>query len=135
MKKAYADIINLESLAEIYFDEGKFDEHLSLWVKDEVVFESPFGSFDDGGAYIEWLKGFYNMTQGMGGTRHFVMNPVVTFDGDTAQFTGYLYIINKKNGAFMGTSVMKDKFKKTEDGWRFTYRSVAPDQDMSALMS
>ncbi len=133
MDHTYQAILNLESLAEMYFDEGKFDEHLELWVKDELAFESPFGSFQEADAYIAWLKEFYEMTQKMGGTRHLVMNPVVEIQDNTAEFTGYLYIINKSHGGFMGTSVMKDRFKKAEQGWKFTFRSVAPDQDMSKL--
>ncbi len=134
MQNNHHQILNLESLAEMYFDEGKFEEHMALWANGEVVFESPFGSFNEAVPYLEWLKGFYAMTQEMGGTRHLVMNPVVEVNGDNAEFTGYLYIMNKRDGSFMGTSVMKDRFKKTENGWKFTFRSVAPDQDMSKLM-
>lgn len=129
----YQSIMNAESLAEQSFDNGDFDQHMSLW-GNEVTFESPFGSFEnDSDGYLGWLKGFYNQTQAMDGTRHLIMNPVITINGNEAQFVGYLQILNKKDGSFMGTSVMNDRFKKTTDGWKFTYRSVAPDQDMTSL--
>lgn len=133
MENEHLEILNLESLAEMYFDDGKFDKHMALWSKEEINFESPFGSFKSAGPYLDWLKEFYEMTQKMGGTRHLVMNPVITIDGETAEFKGYLYIMNKKDGSFMGTSVMHDKFQKTEKGWKFIHRSVAPDQDLSTL--
>ncbi len=129
----YQEIINLESRAEMTFDNGSFDEHLALWAENECKFESPFGSFDEASSYIEWLKGFYEMTQKMGGTRHLVLNPVVEINNDTAEFTGYLYIINKSDGSFMGTSVMRDKFQLIDSRWKFVYRSVSPDQDLSSL--
>lgn len=134
MNTTYQEIINLESRAEMTFDNGEFEKHLSLWVENECQFESPFGSFDNAQDYIQWLKGFYDMTQKMGGTRHLVLNPIVEINGNEADFTGYLYIINKSNGSFMGTSVMKDRFKKINDEWKFIFRSVAPDQDMSSLL-
>ncbi|WP_299246360.1 nuclear transport factor 2 family protein [uncultured Aquimarina sp.] len=131
----YQEIINLESRAEMTFDDGLFDQHIGLWAENECKFESPFGSFDNAKEYIDWLKGFYETTQKLGGTRHLVLNPVVTIENDTAQFTGYLYIINKSNGAFMGTSVMKDKFKLINSEWKFVFRSVFPDQDLSKILS
>ncbi|WP_350284757.1 nuclear transport factor 2 family protein [uncultured Croceitalea sp.] len=131
---AYQEILNLESRAEMTFDNGLFDEHQSLWAENECQFESPFGSFNEAEGYIKWLEEFYQMTQNLGGTRHLVLNPIVEVNGDTASFTGYLYIINKSDGSFMGTSVMKDKFKIIDSEWKFVYRSVAPDQDLSQLL-
>lgn len=134
MKKTYSDILNIESLAEMYLDEGKFDKHLALWAKEHLKFESPFGNFTDSDNYIKWLEEFYNMSQKIGGTRRFVLNPVITkLDEDTAEFNGYLYILNKANGTSIGTALMKDLFKKTNEGWKFTYRSIKPDQNMSKL--
>ncbi|MBL0684756.1 nuclear transport factor 2 family protein [Aquimarina mytili] len=130
----YQEIMNLESRAEMTFDNGLFDEHLSLWDQNECKFESPFGNFEEAKTYIDWLKGFYEMTQKLGGTRHLILNPVVEIKNDIALFTGYLYIINKSNGSFMGTSVMNDRFKKIDSQWAFVYRSVTPDQDLSNLL-
>lgn len=127
----YQAIINLESLAEISFDEGDFETHMSLW-GDSFKFESPFGNFDQPEAYLDWLKGFYNMVNSQGGTRHFLINPVVHITEDKATYKAYLYVINRSNGTFMGSSVVEDKLTKAKDGWKFTYRSVAPDQDLSS---
>jgi len=135
MENLHQTIINLESLAEMYFDDGKFDEHLDLWDKSEVQFESPFGNFYEADSYINWLKEFYDYTQNLGGTRHFVLNPVVIHVDDMVEFKGYLYIINKQNGSFMGTSVMHDRFKFINGEWKFVYGSVSPDQDLSNLGS
>lgn len=134
MKNYHHHIINAESLAEIYFDEGEFEKHRDI-ITDDFKFVSPFGNFDNPDDYLTWLKEFYDTTQKMGGTRHFVMNPVITVNKskDEAEFMGYLYVINKSNGEFMGTSIMKDRLRKTKDGWKFTYRSVQPDQDLSKL--
>lgn len=121
-------ILAAEHLAELSFDEGDFETHMGLWAEGSFDFVSPFGSYTDPAQYEEWIKGFYGQTQQIGGTRHHVVNPIVVVDGDTAEVTAYLHVVNRKDGSFLGSSVIRDRLVETPDGWRFTYRSVEPDQ-------
>lgn len=121
-------VIEAEHLAELHFDEGEIDEHMALWASGALEFESPFGSFDDPAEYEAWIEGFYEYTQGLGGTRHHVVNPIVTLDGDEAEVTAYLHVVNRTDGSFMGSSRIQDRLVRTDSGWRFVFRSVAPDQ-------
>ncbi len=129
--RAYQDVLATEHLAELSFDEGDIDTHMSLWAEGRLDFVSPFGSFTAPDDYEGWITGFYEYTQEQGGTRHFVLNPIVTFDedGDEAEVTAYLHVINRTDGSFMGSSVIVDRLVETPEGWRFTYRSVEPDQE------
>lgn len=126
--EAISSIIAAEHLVEIAFDEGDFATHMSLWAEGHFEFVSPFGSYDEPAAYEAWVREFYDYTQQSGGTRHLVLNPVVKVNGDTAELTAYLQVVNRTDGSFMGSSVMHDRLIKTEAGWRFTYRSVVLDQ-------
>jgi SnoaL-like domain len=121
-------ILAAEHLAELSFDEGDFETHMGLWAEDTLEFVSPFGSYTDASEYETWIKGFYDYTQQAGGTRHHVVNPIVIVTGDTAEVTAYLHVVNRMDGSFMGSSVIRDRLIETPGGWRFTYRSVEPDQ-------
>jgi len=121
-------VLAAEHLAELSFDEGDIEAHMALWAPGELEFESPFGSFDDPAGYEAWIEGFYGYTQALGGTRHHVINPIVTIDGNEAEVTAYLHVVNRTDGSFMGSSVIHDRLVRTSEGWRFVYRSVEPDQ-------
>lgn len=126
--EAIQAVLATEHLEEMAFDNGDFAAHMALWSDSEFEFVSPFGSFTDRDEYEAWVTDFYGYAESMGGTRHHVLNPVVTIDGDTAEFTGYLQVINRSDGSFMGSSVMHDRLVRTDAGWRFVYRSVELDQ-------
>lgn len=121
-------VVEVEHLAELHFDEGELDAHMALWAPGSLAFESPFGSFDDPAEYEAWLADFHEYTQGLGGTRHHVINPIVTLDGDEAEVTAYLHVVNRTDGSFMGSSLIQDRLVRTDAGWRFVFRSVVPDQ-------
>lgn len=121
-------VVEAEYLAELHFDEGEIDAHMALWAPGSFEFESPFGSFDDPAEYEAWIGGFYDYTQGQGGTRHHVINPIVTLDGDEAEVTAYLHVVNRTDGSFMGSSLIQDRLVRTDAGWKFVFRSVVPDQ-------
>lgn len=122
--RSILSVIATEHLEEISFDNGDFETHMGLWSDEAFEFVSPFGSYTDPDAYEAWLTEFYGAVESMGGTRHLVINPVVTIDGDTAEFTGYLQVVNRTDGSFMGSAVMHDRLVNTDAGWRFVYRSV-----------
>jgi len=125
-------VLNIIHRAEMTFDEGDFDAHMGLWA--EVHFDSPFGKAASEEEYLGFMRGFYEQVKSAGGTRHFVLNPVVTIDGDAAEVHAYLHIVNRSDGSFMGTSVIHDRLRRDEGGWRFVSRSVMPDQDLSQLV-
>ncbi len=128
------DILTTVYIAEQTFDAGDLEQHLQTW-SDEVKIETPFGSAEGLDAYQQWLSQFYAQTSALGGTRHYVQDPIVLVNGDRAEVIAYLYIINATTGSFWGSSRIHDKLKKTSAGWKFTYRSVKTDQDLSKLIS
>jgi hypothetical protein len=124
------DILTTLYLAEQTFDSGDLERNLTTW-SNEVLIETPFGSANSLEAYKQWFNQFYAQTSANGGTRHYVHNPIVQVNGDRAEIIAYLYIINASTGAFLGSAKIHEKLKKTSDGWKFTYRSVATDQALS----
>ena len=129
-------IVELANLFENAFDEGDIDTHMNTWA-DEIRFESPFGSYDDRDGYREWVSGFYEQMNGMGGTRHLITNNVIDVDGDRASQTCYLVILgrtmNDGGPALMATVRFEDELVRTADGWRFSSRVLHLDQDPSAF--
>lgn len=124
------DILTTLYIAEQTFDSGDLEQNIQTW-SDEVLIETPFGSADSLESYRDWFNGFYAQTSANGGTRHYVHNPIVHVDGDRAEIIAYLYIINASTGGFLGSAKIHEKLKKTSAGWKFTYRSVESDQDLS----
>ncbi|NJL41248.1 MAG: nuclear transport factor 2 family protein [Leptolyngbyaceae cyanobacterium SM1_4_3] len=124
------DILNLLYLAEQTFDSGDLEQNITTW-SDEVQIETPFGSADSLESYKQWFNQFYAQTSANGGTRHYVHNPIVSVNGGRAEIIAYLYIINASTGGFLGSARIHEKLKKTSAGWKFTYRSVETDQDLS----
>lgn len=125
------EILNLLYLAEQTFDSGDLEQNIQTW-SDEVQLETPFGSADSLDSYKQWFRQFYSQTAANGGTRHYVQNPIVLVEGERAEIIAYLYIINASTGRFLGSARIHEKLKRTGDGWKFTYRSVKTDQDLSA---
>jgi len=124
----YQGVLAAEHLAEMSFDQGDIKTHMGLWAKDPIEFTSPFGNFKTAAEYEGFIQGFYDYTQQSGGTRHHVLNPIVVVNGDEAEVTAYLHVVNKKDGSFLGSSVIRDRLVKMPEGWRFTARSVESDQ-------
>lgn len=123
----YADALSTIHLAEQSFDEGNFDVHESL-LHPDFAFTSPFGSFTAVGAYMDWLRSFYDSVSALGGTRHAVTNPIVRIDGDRATVFAYLIVLNRRSMTIMGTSTLEDVLVQHGGGWRFLSRSVSTDQ-------
>ncbi len=126
MNQAF-EILNVTHRAEMTFDDGDFDAHLALWT-EEVRFESPFGNAGDAATYRQFIEGFYKKVSSVGGTRHFVINPVITLEGDNAVVDAYLHVINRRDGSFMGSSVIHDELRRVAGTWKLTMRRVMPDQ-------
>ncbi len=121
------DILETLYIAEQTFDAGDLERNIETW-SDEVLIETPFGSADSLDSYKQWFRQFYAQTSANGGTCHYVQNPIVLVKGDRAEIMAYLYIINASNGKFLGSAKIHEKLKKTDEGWKFTYRSVNSDQ-------
>ena len=128
------DVLTLLYVAEQTFDSGDIEQHLQTW-SDEVQLETPFGSADSLDSCRAWFEQFYGQTSANGGTRHYVHDPIVRIDGDRAEILAYLYIINASTGGFLGSAKIHDRLKRTDAGWKFTYRSVKTDQDLSLSVS
>ena len=134
-----ADHVAIMELANVFenaFDEGDLDAHMATWA-DEMRFESPFGDYDDREGYREWVTGFSQQMQGMGGTRHLITNNVIDVRGDRATQTCYLVIIGQRmnDGApgLMATVRFEDELVRTDAGWRFAKRVLHLDQDPSSF--
>ena len=129
-------IIELANVFENAFDEGDLDAHMATWA-DEMRFESPFGDYDDREGYREWVTGFSQQMQGMGGTRHLITNTVIDVRGDRATQTCYLVIIGQRMNAggpaLMATVRFEDELVRTDAGWRFAERVLHLDQDPSSF--
>ena len=125
-------ILELTNYFENAFDAGDIDGHMATWA-EKISFASPFGDYDTRAGYREWVAGFSEQMQGMGGTRHLITNSVIAVDGDTARQTAYLVILgqtmNDGAPALMATVRFEDELARTEAGWRFTSRVLHLDQD------
>ena len=125
-------IAELTNLFENAFDEGDIDTHMATWA-DTLSFTSPFGNYDTRENYREWVQNFSDQMSGMGGTRHLITNSVIAIDGDTARQTAYLVILgrtmNDGGPALMATVRFEDELARTDEGWRFTSRTLHLDQD------
>lgn len=130
-------IIELAARFENAFDDHDLDAHVATWTSP-MSFRSPFGDHDDLDGYREWAQGFMSQTSDMfGGTRHLLTNHEVEVDGDEARMTCYLTIFGR-DGAQMGAegqavvaataAFTDDRLRRTENGWRFTHRTLEVDQ-------
>ena len=62
------------------------------------------------------------------GVRHWTNNQVVEIDGDSATARCYLLLMNAGSPpTFMTSGIYSDELTKTDQGWRFTKRSVSLD--------
>ena len=129
--KDHLDITNVINLASRYVDDGLYDQHMELWSDDEFAFEGSFGTITDKNEYFNWLKEFSLQRKKEGGTRHLTVTPILNINGNEADFTSYLLVLNQSSGSFMGLSVMTDKLKRTTHGWKFTHRKVEAGTNLS----
>ena len=62
------------------------------------------------------------------GVRHWTNNQVVEIDGDSATASCYLLLMNAGSPpSMMTTGSYSDELTKTDQGWKFTKRSVSLD--------
>lgn len=123
-----SEILKPIYLLEMSFDDGNFDLHKSILTND-FNFKSPFGSFEDIPNYMTWLQSFYEVVNTQGGTRHFIMNPVINhISNDKVIVSSYLLIINKKTMNIMGTSLVEDTLILSENKWKCSSRIITTDQ-------
>lgn len=127
-------IIELANVFENAFDTGQVDEHMQVWV-DDLVFESPFGTYTDRNAYRQWVDGFIHTTRKAGGTRHLITNNVIKLNGNSATAMCYLVIVSPKLRAIIATSVFEDELVKINGSWKFKKRKLSIDQSISELAS
>lgn len=127
------DIVDLAHRFENHFDARELDANAET-MHEDVVFESTFGNFAGRAAYRAWLEAFYD-TMGAG-KRHLVTNPVVTGDGDAAQLTSYLTIIERMGPPrIIATALVRDTLRRTAGVWQFTHRRIDVDPGMFAGVS
>lgn len=114
------------------FDAGDIDAHMTTWA-EEIIFESPFGIYNDRSTYKEWVAGFMQQMQAMGGTRHIITNAVIEILGDEATMFCYLIILNQQKRSIIASSTFQDSLRKIDNEWKFTRRVLHVDQDLSLL--
>lgn len=124
-------IMQLASRFETAFDNGDIEGHMATW-GDELVFESPFGTYTDREAYRAWVGMFIQQAAQSGGTRHVMLNHEVLVDGDRAEMHAYLFIYQRLPTPTLGfTTVVTDRFRRIGGEWKFVYRKLEIDQPLS----
>jgi hypothetical protein len=122
------DIIEINHLTSRYnqsADTGNGETFAATFTEDGII-ELP-GSDPIVGR--EALVGFGNITpQAIEGVRHWTNNQVVEIDGDSATSRCYLLLMSAGSPpTVMTTGIYSDELIKTDQGWRFTKRSVTLD--------
>jgi ketosteroid isomerase-like protein len=134
-----ADEVAIQELASRFentFDEGRIDAHLATWV-DDLTFISPFGTYRGKAAYEGWVRGFYDVAQASGGTRHLVTNFEIDVRGDTATMKAYLMIVIREPAVIDGvrfhpiaysTAFTDDRLVRVNGQWKFVSRTLQVDE-------
>ena len=132
----HAAIAALTHLHETAFDAGDVDGHMATW-GPTLRMRSPFGDHDDHAGYRDWVTGFSERMQAMGGTRHLITNAAAAVEGETATQTAYLTVLGRTTDgggpSLLATARFEDELTRTPEGWRFASRTLHLDQDAAAF--
>jgi len=122
------DIIEINHLTNRYnqaADSGNGEAFAATFTEDGVL-EMP-GSDPIAGRNALVASGD-SFPQLIEGVRHWTNNQVVDIDGDSATASCYLLLMGAGSPpTFMTTGIYSDELTRTDQGWRFTKRSVSLD--------
>jgi len=122
------DIIEINHLTNRYnqaADSGDGEAFAATFTEDGVL-EMP-GSDPIAGRSSLVTSGD-SFPQLIKGVRHWTNNQVVKIDGDSATASCYLLLISAGSPpTFMTSGAYSDELTKTDEGWKFTKRTVSLD--------
>jgi hypothetical protein len=128
-----ADRLELLDLCARYYvstDEADVDAFMDCWLdSDDIVFESAFGTFRGRSAIRDFETAHVNGGMAVG-KRHVLSNVVIKPGSDgSALLTSYLTVLEVRDRPeIVATAIYRDsKAVKTEQGWRFVWRSMDTD--------
>jgi SnoaL-like domain len=135
------DTLDILSLCAKYYvctDEKDVDGFMACWADDQpIMFESPFGNFDNRDA----LRAFEDehVNRGMAiGKRHVLSNPVIELgeNANTAYVTSYMVVLDVDNiPSIIASGIYRrSKVVKTSKGWKFVHRKLDIDPGFMKLM-
>lgn len=123
-----ADIVLIQNLTAQYalaMDEGRFEDWLEFWCKDEPCFENPAGQFIGTEGFEKLLPILRERTAGK---RHFMSNHAVSVEGDHATQTCYMFITARSTTpSVLATAVYRDTLVKVDGEWKFKKRVIEFD--------
>lgn len=121
-----AEIEYLHTIFAHAADRGDYDLLRSLYTDDATDDHGAYNGPIDG--YIDWVKQTHESYDFI---EHVYSRPVIFLDGDTAEseVKGLVFTRTKGPPAMnsLGVSRTFDKYRRTEQGWRFTSRAVCFD--------
>ncbi len=129
------EILDLCARYNTCTDDKDVDGFMDCWA-DEVLFESPFGTFDS----REALRAFEDehVNRGMAvGKRHLGLNVSIMDGGEgVAYVTADLMVVEVADAPRIVATVRYNgsKVVKTPKGWRFTHRKLELDPGFMKLM-
>lgn len=122
------DMILIQNLTARYalaMDEGRFDDWLEFWCKDEPCFENPAGQFIGKEGFERLLPILRERTVGK---RHFMTNSAISVDGNNATQTCYMLITARSTTpSVLATAVYRDILVKVDGDWKFKKRAIEFD--------
>jgi ketosteroid isomerase-like protein len=96
---------------------GDFDTMASLYTEDGVWDGGKWGRLEGREAIREWFK---ETREHFSGAFHFIGNPVIKVNGDTATGEWHIFAaVNYNNKAFFLGNIYNDEFVRTPEGWKF----------------
>jgi DNA-binding IclR family transcriptional regulator len=105
-------------------DEGRAEEWAATFVEDGVFEPSSGGRYQGTPALVEFARAFASRLS----VRHCTTDALVDVEGDRANQTCYLLLIDRSDGIrIMNTGVYQDSLVRTPEGWRFVHRKVTVD--------
>jgi 3-phenylpropionate/cinnamic acid dioxygenase small subunit len=123
-------IQNLISTYAELVDSGRFEEAAAMFEHADYGHAGRDGGPDQmqhGSAEVLEYMAATTLHDGSPRTRHVNTNVIIELDGDTATSRCYLTVFQQTDTLplqAIATARYVDRFERTEDGWRFTYRFV-----------
>jgi ketosteroid isomerase-like protein len=110
------------------YDEAQFDRWIELWT-DDPVFDVDGRMFLGRAGLNEFIEAAV-LVDGKPPLKHYVMNEIISVDGDTATARCYLLVVRKSStGALLAGSAgtYEDELIKKDGRWYFRKRTVRRD--------
>jgi hypothetical protein len=130
---SFDDWLAIQNLIFVYaelVDTGRFEEAAAMFEHADYGHAGRNGSPDQmqhGSAEVLGYMVETMLHDGSPRTRHVNTNVIIELDGDTATSRCYLTVFQQTDTLPLqpiATARYVDRFERSEDGWRFTYRFV-----------